>query len=75
MKNLNNPIFCEIRIKGYLGQNLLIWFEDFDAEFSPEGETILRGPVVDQAAVEGVLTRICDLGLELTLFIRKDNEQ
>lgn len=58
----------EIRLKGHLGQNTLVWFDDFDVEHTPDGETILRGPMADQAAVRGVLTRIFDLGLSLTLF-------
>jgi hypothetical protein len=57
----------EIRIKGYLGKNAAIWFEGFDVELTPAGETILRGTVVDQAALHGILTRIRDLGLTLTL--------
>ncbi|MBE2200763.1 MAG: hypothetical protein IAE79_19275 [Anaerolinea sp.] len=36
--------------------------------YSPDGETILRGPIVDQAALNGILKRTFDLGLSLTLF-------
>ena len=36
------------------------------------GETILRGPIIDQAALDGILTRICDLGLSLTFFRRME---
>lgn len=68
MKTENDAIVYEIRLKGHLGQNTLIWFEDFTVEYSPDGETILRGPIVDQAALNGILTRICNLGLSLTLF-------
>lgn len=60
--------FYEIRLKGHLGQNTLIWFEDFQVEYTPDGETVLCGPIVDQAALDGILMRICDLGLSLTLF-------
>lgn len=75
MKTKNNIKVCEIRIKGHLGQDALIWFEDMNAEYSPDGETILRGPIVDQAALHGILTRISDLGLELTLFRRMEEEK
>lgn len=68
MKTQNDAIIYEIRVKGHLGQNTLIWFEGFNVDYSPDGETILRGPIVDQAALDGILTRICDLGLSLTLF-------
>jgi len=61
------PVY-EIRLKSHLGQNTLVWFEDFNVEYSLDGETILRGPIVDQAALAGILARICNLGLSLTLF-------
>jgi hypothetical protein len=68
MKTESDAIVYEIRLKGHLGPNALIWFEGFDVAYSPDGETILRGPIVDQAALAGILARICDLGLSLTLF-------
>lgn len=74
MKTQNDAIVYEIRLKGHLGPNALVWFEDFAVEYSSEGETILRGPIVDQAALEGILTRICDLGLSLTLFRQLSKE-
>lgn len=67
METQSNATSYEIRLKGHLGPNALIWFEDFTAEHTPDGETILRGPIVDQAALNGILTRIFDLGLSLTL--------
>ncbi|MBN2004751.1 MAG: hypothetical protein JXA21_15445 [Anaerolineae bacterium] len=68
MNTQSDVIVYEIWLKGHLGQNTLIWFEGFTVEYSPAGETILRGPIVDQAALAGILARICDLGLSLTLF-------
>lgn len=68
MNTQSDVIVYEIRLKGHLGQSTLIWFEGFTVEYSPAGETILRGPIVDQAALAGILARICDLGLSLTLF-------
>lgn len=72
MKTPNIETLYEIRIKGHLGQNTLTWFEDFQAEFSGSGETILRGSIIDQSALQGILMRICELGLELTLFKRME---
>lgn len=72
MKTQNDANLYEIRLQGHLGQNVLVWFEDFAVEYSPTGETILRGPIVDQAALAGILNRICDLGLSLTLFRQLD---
>lgn len=64
----------EIRVKGYLGKNAAIWFDGFDLEYTNDGETILRGAIVDQAALHGTLTRIRDLGLILTLVRQIETE-
>ncbi len=72
MKTQSDATVYEIRLKGQLGPNTLVWFETFEAEYSPEGETILRGPIVDQAALAGVLARIFNLGLSLTLLRQVD---
>ena len=67
MKTQSAVTNYEIRIEGYLGKNASIWFEGFEVEHTSEGETILCGTVVDQAALHGILARIRDLGLTLTL--------
>jgi hypothetical protein len=54
----------EIRIRGRLSDSLLAAFEGLDATVEPV-ETVLRGPVQDQAALYGLLNRIQSLGLEL----------
>jgi hypothetical protein len=54
----------EIRIKGRLSDSLLAAFEGLTATVEPV-ETVLHGPVRDQAALYGVLDRIQSLGLEL----------
>jgi hypothetical protein len=54
----------EIRIRGRIGNTVLAGFEGFDAEVEPV-ETVLRGPVADQAALHGLLAQIERLGLEL----------
>jgi len=68
MKTQGSATAYEIRLKGHLGPNTLTWFDGFTAEHTADGETILRGPLVDQAALSGVLSRIFDLGLSLTSF-------
>lgn len=75
MKTQGNATAYEIRLKGHLGPNTLIWFEDFTAEYTPAGETILLGPIVDQAALSGILSRILDLGLSLTSFRQLSQDQ
>lgn len=59
----------EIRVKGRLSDSLLAAFEGLSASVEPV-ETVLHGPVQDQAALHGLLDRIQSLGLEL-LEIRR----
>jgi hypothetical protein len=58
------PASYQIRIKGKVGDPLLASFGDLDASIKP-AETVLRGVLVDQAALHGLLDRIQALGLEL----------
>ena len=55
----------QIRIAGHLGQHWRKWFEGFVITLEDSGETLLSGPVVDQAALHAVLKRVRDLGLPL----------
>ena len=54
----------EIRVRGRLSDSLVAAFEGLHASVEPV-ETVLHGPVEDQAALYGLLERIQDLGLEL----------
>lgn len=54
----------EIRIRGRVGSSALASFEDMEAAIRP-AETVLRGEVIDQAQLHGLLERIQLLGLEL----------
>ncbi len=54
-----------IRIKGHLGPRWTAWFEGMDITLEDNGATLLTGPVVDQAALHGVLKKVRDLGLPL----------
>lgn len=55
----------EIRVKGLLGAHLEAWFEDLKITNTPEGDSLLTGPVTDQAALYGLIARCRDLGLTL----------
>lgn len=55
----------EIRLKGHLDQRHVEWLEGFSMTLQPDGETVLTGPVADQAALFGLLFRIRDLGIPL----------
>jgi hypothetical protein len=64
------PTFYEIRIEGHLGHSWSSWFEGLEMRHEQGGETVLYGPIADQAALHGVLMRIRDLGLPLVAVQR-----
>jgi hypothetical protein len=59
------PLVYQIRIKGHLGRHWAAWFEGLTVTALDNGETLLTGPVVDQAALHGVLRKVRDVGLPL----------
>ena len=61
----NQPSTYLIRIKGRLEPRWSVWFEGLAITAEANGDTLLRGPIVDQAALHAVLTRVRDLGLPL----------
>lgn len=67
--NLGNdpsrPTVYEIRIRGHLGQQWRDWFMGLTIQLEEDGNTLLAGPVVDQAALHGILKKVRDLGMPL----------
>jgi hypothetical protein len=59
------PRCYEIRLEGHLDQRRIERFEGLAAMLLPSGETLLTGPVMDQAALHGILSRIRDMGIPL----------
>ena len=59
------PMAYEIRITGHLGQGWTDWFEGLAITLEDNGDTLLTGPVVDQAALHGLLKKVRDLGMPL----------
>jgi hypothetical protein len=55
----------EIRIAGHLDRGWSEWFEGLAVTLAEDGTTLLSGPVVDQAALHGLLKKVRDLGLPL----------
>jgi hypothetical protein len=55
----------EIRVKGHLDERWSDWFDGLEITNLQNGETMLYGYVVDQAALHGVLAKVRDLGLQL----------
>jgi hypothetical protein len=68
--DLGEPIVYQIRIKGHLGHQWTDWFGGLAVTLEENGETLVTGPVVDQAALHGVLRRVRDLGVPLLSVIR-----
>jgi hypothetical protein len=72
MSNKRNPntdpgqtVIYQIRIKGHLGREWTGWFEGLTITLEEGGDTLLTGPVVDQAALHGLLKKVRDLGMPL----------
>ncbi len=55
----------QIRIKGHLGSQWTDWFGGLTITLEDNGDTLLTGPVVDQAALHGLLKKVRDLGMPL----------
>ncbi len=55
----------QIRIKGHLGPQWADWFEGLTITLEDDGDTLLTGLVVDQAALHGYLKKVRDLGMPL----------
>jgi hypothetical protein len=55
----------QIKVKGYLGHQWTDWFEGLTITLGEDGDTLLTGPVVDQAALHGLLKKVRDLGMPL----------
>jgi hypothetical protein len=59
------PMVYEIRIKGHLDRQWTDWFEGLTITLEDNGETLLTGPVVDQAALYGLLRKVRDVAIPL----------
>lgn len=59
------PIVYQIRIKGHLSDQWTDWFEGLANTLEEDGDTLLTGPIVDQAALFGLLKKVRDLGMPL----------
>jgi hypothetical protein len=55
----------EIRVAGHLGPHWSAWFDGLAVTTDTDGTTVLHGPVVDQAALHGLLQKLRDVGVPL----------
>jgi hypothetical protein len=71
----HKPGQYEIRLKGHLAARWADWFDGMSLVHESDGTTIIHGPVVDQAALHGLLHRVRDLGIPLISIIRIEPDQ
>lgn len=69
-REFDKPGTYHILVKGNLDAQWSDWFDGFCIEPQPNDETLLIGPVADQAALHGLLSKIRDLGLPL-LYVQR----
>ena len=69
------PVRYQLRVQGVLDPGWSAWFEGLEVSCDQAGQTTITGPVADQAALHGLLTKIRDLGLPLLLARRLDPDQ
>ncbi|MGZ9222840.1 MAG: hypothetical protein ACXW4Q_12100 [Anaerolineales bacterium] len=63
--NPARPMVYQIRIEGHLSPQWMDWFGGLTILLKEDGETLLTGPVIDQAALYGLLKKVRDLGMTL----------
>ena len=61
----SQPMVYQIRIKGHLGRQWTDWFGGLTITLEDNGDTLVTGPVIDQAALHGLLRKVRDLGMPL----------
>lgn len=71
----SDSIVYQIRIEGHLGCQWSDWFGGMNIILEDNGNTLLTGPVVDQAALYGLLKKVRDLGMPLVSVIRVETGQ
>jgi hypothetical protein len=65
----------QMRVKGHLGSDWIDWFEGLAITLEDNGDMLLTGPVIDQAALHGLLKKVRDLGMPLVSVNRVEPGQ
>ena len=68
------PDIYRIRVQGHFDRDWSAWFDGMTISNQPNGEAVLLGPLIDQAALYGLLIKIRDLGLPLLAVARQRGE-
>ena len=71
----HTPGLYEIRVKGHLDSRWAAWFDGLTLTHESDGTTLIHGPVVDQAALHGLLQKVRDVGLPLVSVTRVEPDQ
>ena len=61
----SQPTIYQIRVRSHLGSEWTDWFEGLTITLEEDGNTLLTGPVIDQAALYGLIKKVRDLGMTL----------
>lgn len=69
------PMVYQIRLAGQLGEQWTAWFDGLTITLTANGDTLLTGPVVDQAALYGLLKKVRDLGVPLLAVTCIESDQ
>lgn len=71
----SQPTIYQIRVKSHLGTDWTDWFEGLTITLEEDGDTLLTGPLIDQAALHGLLKKVRDLGIPLVSIIPVTHDQ
>ena len=71
----HGPGQYEIRLKGHLHSRWAAWFDGLSLTQESDGTTVIRGSVIDQAALHRLLSKVRDLGLPLIAVTQLDSKQ
>ena len=74
-REYDRPALYEIRVRGKLDARWSRWFTNLQIIPQPDGECLLTGPIADQAALYGAISRMRDLGLVLIAVRRVPREE
>lgn len=69
----NEPMAYQIRLKGHLSSEWTDWFGGLSITLEDNGDTLLTGPAIDQAALHGLLKKVRDLGMPLISVVHLES--
>jgi hypothetical protein len=74
-KPTSKALNYEIRLQGHLDARWTKWFDGLTITLENNGDTLLTGPVIDQAALHGLLKKVRDLGMPLVSVIQVQSHE